>query len=720
MKKGIILSTIATVAMLFLMGCGGDPKGNLEDNPAAVTEINGTAVDDLILNGKVAATTPSGTELAKGRTSATDGSYALKVTHTGIVLISVTCDGDSTMLNPVTKVTQACESDVELHSLADVKAGEPQTVHISPLTEMVYERAKAQASDASSVTASEFEKARAEIGVAFGVDPIADDPSKGSAAKVIGAIHDLAEKDDKTVMEITKSLAEELADGSADGAADETVSALTKIMADENITNNLVDNNGTYTPPEHAAAVSDIDAAKALFTELRTQAMSVVDYNQSGTPGFLDKEAEAMQKALNEATLNVDYVGYALGKITEEIGNAYEQNLTDINATFEYGEVYGADGREEKTRTITLQRTGVGAWTYSIADEASHTWSGTVSLPEDFTDKEKVEDALYTAGTQTMDINGTVPLYYIGWTKEGVEDSQSFEGNVTVTKKAAEGVISADISLVGKVANNGTSVELKNATAELVYTKGTAKDAQSIAEPVFNYFKLHNVVLQGKIGVYTIDGNLTVNSYVQNKGWASKGGLFETQSNYSYSSTHIRNSGWLPNDITFAGAIKRTGASLEGTLKAKWLNADTIDLDSVIDRYDLGERDSMPKPFVKVDVSGKLQMPDRPEMLATLAFENNATHNTIGASYTYDSTVINLSALFDSNMSNGDIAITTHTGLRADIKMKERHLMTDGNSTVTKDGALVGTIENRTWVTERNNNSVPVIKYVDGSFESLP
>jgi hypothetical protein len=171
--------------------------------------------------------------------------------------------------------------------------------------------------------------------------------------------------------------------------------------------------------------------------------------------------------------------------------------------------------------------------------------------------------------------------------------------------------------------------------------------------------------------------------------------------NWSDSHENIANSGWLPNDITFAGAISRTGASMKGTLNAKWLNAATMDMDS---------EDST--PFVDVTFNGKLQMPERPEMLATLTFENNATQNTIGASYTYDSTVINMSALFDTDMENGDVAVTTHTGLRADLKITDGDLVTDGTSTVTKDGSLVGTFEER--------SDMPVIKYVDGSFESLP
>ena len=173
--------------------------------------------------------------------------------------------------------------------------------------------------------------------------------------------------------------------------------------------------------------------------------------------------------------------------------------------------------------------------------------------------------------------------------------------------------------------------------------------------------------------------------------------------NYSWndSNSEILNSGWLPNDITFTGAISRTGASIEGILNAKWLNAATMDMES-----------DTATPLVKVTLDSKLQMPELPAMLFALSFENNATHNTLDASYTYDATVINMSALFDTDMNNGDVVITTHTGLKADITISDDTSVLPVEGTITKDGALLGTLEERF--------DVPVVKYIDGSFESLP
>ena len=127
-----------------------------------------------------------------------------------------------------------------------------------------------------------------------------------------------------------------------------------------------------------------------------------------------------------------------------------------------------------------------------------------------------------------------------------------------------------------------------------------------------------------------------------------------------------------------------------------------------------GVRNPTEMSLVNVTLNGKLQMPERPEMLMTLIFENSVTQNILGASYTYDTTVINAQGVFDTSMNNGDVVITTHTGLRADIKISDASddiIVYGGVSTVTKDGLLIGNFEDR--------EGLPVIKYTDGSFESI-
>ena len=755
MYKKISLSTLVFGALLAMNGCGGG--GGTAESPSVISQsIAGVAVDDLILNGVIKAKDPSGNLLASGRTSDSDGTYNVNVNYTGVLLMNVTCDENSTMYNPDTKIETTCGADVSLNSLGTVTAGTDLTVNISPLTEIVYQRAEALAGgDISNVDTNDVEDARTEIGLMFSVDPLADDPTADTYADIIGTIHTLADADSSTsVIDITNLLAEELADGEADGTADATLSALVQVMADENLTNNLVDTNGTYLPPENPAALSDIDEAKALFTELRTQAMSVVDYANSGTPGFLDTEAASMETAVNDVVLNVGVMGEYLNFIANDISYMMDNNLTTLGA---------------------ITQTSVGNWEYYFKDQnGTGEWSGTISIPEVLLGND-TNAQLYTPGTLTMTVDGTLPLDYVPVVQDGIVDSQSFNGTLTVVKKTG----GADITLSGEVASNGTTIQLTEANAELAYTESVT-DEFGNTEPVLNYFKLHNITMQGIVGGYTIDGAITVNSYAQNAGLAAKGvfeeiipvsgvggqvtcsdglnnipyadslvqvtldgqtydvytdfgGYFHTNlpGEYTYydlqssfmnavvcptgtpsvffdyvyigiGEANLVNNGWLPNDITFAGAISRTdaSASIDGTLNAKWLNAETMVL------YDVED------PELSITFNGKLQMPERPKMLLALSFENNATHNTLGASYNYDTTVINMSALFDTDMNNGDVVITTHTGLQADIDIVDDGITTAATGTITKDGGLVGTFEERL--------DVPVVAYTDGSFESLP
>jgi len=763
MTKKILATSVVTVMMLSLVGCGGGSSAPANAE-ISTQKISGFGDDDLILDGIVSAKDTAGAVLATGRTNGTTGFYELSVAYTGMVVVNVTCDDNSTMWNPDTNVTVACGNDVDLNSLANVVSGVDQTVHISLLTDILYNRAVALAgNDESAMTTENFTESRSEMSQLFGVDPIADNPAEeGSAsAAIIGAIHTLADEDNTTsVIDVTESLSDALVDGSAEG--EQVLVDLARVSTEANITNNLTDSNGTFTPTP-VEAVTAIEETKALFTELRTQAMSVVDYENSGTPGFLDTEVQNIDAALNSAVLNVAYMGDVLAEIVDGIGDAYEHNMITKS-----GHPMGA------ARLFTLQKTAAGVWSYTIAEDST-TWEGTVSFPESLVGEDGETELSATSGTLSANVNGTLPYDYKAVTDSSIIDSQSFEGTIAIVRKAT----GADITISGEVASNGTTLKLTTAKAEVAYTAPTNTAAGS-TEPQFNYFKLNEVTLQAVVGAYTLDGSIVVNSYAQNNGLKNKGGFVETsttyfggqaycgvvgyvngsititladgsvvvvttdmygnyngeidgehsfddfenasmETGYAYDSTicsngstasasiyythsnsdsKLANSGWLPSKIAFTGAMSRTGASFNGTLNAEWLNAVTMDLESD------------DKPLVKVAFNGKLQMPDRPEMLATLSFENTATANTIGASYSYDATLVNLSGVFDSTMKNGNIEVTTGTGLLTELKISNGNLVVDGSGTVKKDNTLVGNLEERA--------GVPVIKYVDGSFESLP
>ena len=513
----------------------------------------------------------------------------------------------------------------------------------------------------------------------------------------------------------------------------------------------------TVSPPAGYATLSDVEQAKALFTELRTQAMSVVDYNESGTPGYLDDEAADMDAALNSVVLDTSYMADKFDLIMDGIDIAMETNQTTISTNFD------TDGN----RTITLTQDTTSSdisWSYDMNETGSaNTWSGTLTYPD-------INDTFDTSDftTLTAVIAGTFPLDYEPVTT-GEDDSQSFDGSVTVTKTST----GADISIEGEIASNGDSIELSNATAEIAYGEDAAT-----GEPTLEYFKFHGLTLVGTVEGYTVNGTLTVNSYAQNTLLAAKGGTYEVQESgfgielqcssgdltvsdvtftydsvvytpdYSYadvynayydfynidagvqyneistnlnytatcddgvleninwnwfdSYTEIANNGWLPNDVTFSGAITNTatGGAIAGELNAEWLNVVTMDLE-----------DGTQDPLVRVTLDGTLNMPTRPEMALHIGFENTTTQNTIEATYAYDTTGVSASGVFDKNMTNGDIVIEAATGIRADIAIVNEDI-DYVNSNVTKGGLVLGTFEDRA--------GVPVIKYIDGTFESLP
>jgi len=745
MKTKLLLSSVAACAVVGMVGCGG---GGSSSTSVEESKLSGVAVDDLILNGIVEATTMDGTSLATGRTSATDGSYALNLNYAGVAMIQVRCDENSTMLNPETQEKTECPTNMALRSMADVEAGVEQTVNISPLTEVVVARAEALVEEGQTVSSQELETARAEIGTMFGVDPLADNPTEGEYATIVGAIQEIADSTPGTsVLEVTENLADALEDGKAEAEDEPVVAALTAAMDDANITNNLTDTNGTYTPPENIAPMTDIDAAKAFMAEVRTQTTSASD--------FVNAEEVAVNEALNNTVMNIEEMTNTLDMIVTNIGDMIENEATEVTVN-----------------GYTITKEAEGEYSYSMTDNTT-TWSGNLQFPTVIAG-EDAEAELYKDQTLKIHVDGTFPLADEEALNNGATNLQSLVANLETTHAGTN----TNIKLSGIVSSNGTSYAIKELDADLGYHEVTDEDDSNNTEPELDYLKLNTLNLEGVIGDYTIDGVLTVNAYAQNSALAEKGGIEESTGFYAaiscdngdlqnptltatlndvtyngekeysedsyagfefndipgdfdwddirdnlatsstcsdentsvdidlyhtWSDEEIANSGYLPSDTTFVGTVKRENALLEGTLNAKWTNIETMDL----------SEDSEDTPLVEVAFNGTLQMPERPEMLTTLTFKNSVVDgnisNALTASYSYDATVINASATMDEDMENGTVEITTQTGLKAALTLKDE--LIDSSSTLTKDGKLLGTFEYR--------DDAPVIKYTDGNFETL-
>jgi hypothetical protein len=744
MRTKIFLSTVASVALFGLVGCGG---GSSSSSTTTSSEVNGVAVDDLILDGVVTVTDTDGKSIVSGRTSAVDGSYKLDIPYKGVVAVTVSCDENSTMLNPETSEKVECPADVVLHSATTLDGSDtPVSVNISPLTEVAYSRALAMGD--GNLTSDVLDSARAQVALAFGIDPIATSPVTNDTYKgVMDAIHKVADSDEsKSVMDITSELSEAFEDGVIDDS-EAGIKDVVLAIKDSDITTPISENNGSMTLPEHPASLDELDRAKEFSKELRTQVNSVQT--------FVDEESVNIDEAFTNIAINVEYIETISDDIANLISDMDDNNLTKLS-----------DIHLSKTRTISIEKTGSGKFAYIIKEDGTE-WSGDISFPEVLVG-DSSEEEIYKTQTLSVNIDGDLPL-----DEENSKDTQKVNLSVVSKFTATKG---AEVTIKGKIDTKGDVLEIKTAELEVSYIKGEV-DEDGDVEPVFNYVKVTKLDLEGKAGGYTIDGTLDINGYVQNDNMKDDGGFvvqehggvsgklscesgadidvksisfdyndksyepkdgyerdgdyyfifedvpanleynewekyidyeascddgskginFKNYGSWGYDDEELNNSGWLPNKATFTGSIVSASDSLTGVLSLEWLNATTIDLD-----------DENQEAEVKATLNGKLQMKDRPELSINLKLDTKA--NDLSADYSYDTTVVNLTAkeTIEDGKTVRTYHVTNEIGNVLDIVEQE-----DGtvSGSLTKDGKELGSVENR--------EDAPIIKYIDGSFETL-
>ena len=532
-SKTIFLSV--SLAAVLLTGCGSSTSPSTEANKAL---LKGVAVDDLIVNGKVKAYDPQNPTviLAEGRTDQNDGSYALKVEHEGIVVIEVTCDDKSKMKNPATGEIKVCEQNIKLHSAAALSKEKKEViVNISPITELVVRQMEDR-----GVSKENLESAQSNIGQMFGFDPLGENPVKNDQyVKVINAVHQLAEQEtDKSILEVVEKLSEDLVDGEAGDDGDIT-HKFAEAMAAAGANNNLTANHGRYKPEEAAAgsssggstsssggstsssggsssgggatAPTDIEISKQFFNELRTQAMSLTDYQNSGTPGFLDVEAEYLGYTLENITMNTKTAGsYAVGLVSDIV------HLIAMGKTEDEKEI-------SENISIAYKKESELVWSYKITENGEEKYEGTVTLPAENPENISIPD--FTGALQVK-FDGTVPLEGDIF-DEPEYGSASGSGSSTLESAASTAgteiqEVHADIALEKKeygadfVLNNvsltsaGTTIAIKDILINAYY----GFDAEDELQMGHILFKQATVSVQ--TGTYTLNGKIEVPEYVQN------------------------------------------------------------------------------------------------------------------------------------------------------------------------------------------------------------
>ncbi len=734
------------------VGCGSS-------EPAATISkatLSGIAVDDIIIGGDVKVyPVGSPTNILKTGHTDGDGKYLLEVEHDGIVVVEVTCGANGKMKNLKTGALRGCESDLVLHSAAKISAQtEAVEVNISPLTDVVVTQF-----ENNGGTDAALEAAQESMVSLFQFNPLTTDPIENAQySGAISAFRTLADDKNVTLAKVIQDLNDDLEDGEL-GDDGNISKELAKLMKQEEVNNKFTESNGTLMLP-NPAKLTDIAASRAFFNELRTQAMSVVDYDNSGTPGFLDDEAKDLGDALENVSLDVNIIGEYSGGMVDDIYSAIDNNQTAVAE-------HGIDDSE--VRTFAATRTATNVWSYTIK-EGTATYDGTVTLPSE--DVEAI-DFGGDFGTLVAKIDGKLPLKHPGEANQG-------EQSVTLDAELKKVGDDATFKLKEMSVSHGTTA-LKLSDIETLISYTYDKDAQE-DKLTLKFVEFKSAKLEGNVAGYTLNTKLSIPTYVTNNSISAEGfeyqapkevhmqgrvmcfdnatmpvsvmngtitytdngvehnatiggGNFFTNftitgdnfemdtnqvtiisaecqdsrvTNFNHyvndGDSDIYNSGRLPQKMVLEGAIKNTttDGEINGKLTVELLNAATINLAKGADD----------EASLDVALVGHIKMPQRPEMLLNIGYTNPKKRNNFTFSYAYDTTTINGTGAFDEEMKNGTVVLTSGNNVKSTIVVENGDAVYGSRSSVTRYGRKIGELQSR--------EGVPVIKYTDDTFESLP
>jgi len=510
--------------------------------------LKGIAVDDLIVDGVVKVYAPDAPEviLAEGRTDSERGTYSLNIDYDGVVVLDVSADERTKMKNPETGEIRESEPDLRLHSAAVVSSEiEEIEVNVSPLTDLVVSQMNAQ-----GATPEALESAQDSIGKIFGFDPLGDSPLENeSYAKTVTAIRDLADAKGVSIVEVIEELNEDTIDGTT-GDDGTIAQELATIMEEQGVLNTFTENDGVVTPEETTVAQeetvdveddvvpvvapiytvptvttssieTDIEVSKAFFDDLRTQTMSVIDYDDTGEAGFLDTESEELGEGLENMALNIDLVAdYSMG-IVDLIGEAVDEGVDTKSIEMDEREESTSDSSEESeilekggepvvSRTLEVTRTeDPTVWLYTMEENTSLTYEGKVTLSE--SNISSITASNFT--TLSAKFEGTLPLRYM----DSLESVG--EQNVTLDLAVDKRDFGADVRLSKLLIQNGVdSISVENLNGKLEYSHDLTTDEVTLQD-----VQIDTLTLKATLESYTLEGKLDLSSYVTNQTIADKG-----------------------------------------------------------------------------------------------------------------------------------------------------------------------------------------------------
>lgn len=679
----IKIKLILLSAMVILFSACGGGGGSTVVAPVEST-VEGIAIDELIVNGIITAyKSPNSTKLNSMRTD-DNGSYNMVVRdYLGVVVVEVTCDKDS-KLKSDDGTLKSCPLDTRLRTMTLTSGRATSLIaHISPLTEIAYQRAKVLSGGSGDISISAFEQARTEVGETFGVDPINDSPADGIYDTIIDSIHDVANDSNKSFQEVVDEFAQDSSDGSVGSIVSQDVA---DAISNNNVSNNLTEGNGEYTPVSSVdtgdttssnngdttnypqlSNMESIAKAKEMFTNLRTKTLSIVDYESVNKDGTLDVEIRGFSEALNKSNIYGETASLYKNYILNVVFDALKLGKSEMS------DIIG-DGAGFSIKVIKQSAT---IWSYTFGK--NDIYSGTVVVP---TDNPDIYIDANNYSKLDFEFDGTLPKYRVVHINkyDDILDNgvQKLTGKIVVDKLNDSEV---RVTLTnGMISSDNEEIKIsKMVTASSSLANGS-------------YDKLTELVFNGIVGDYSFDGRIDVAGYM-------------------YNSKVVENSGYLPKQIAYSGYILNN------------LNSTKIDVTIISDWKDLLVNDQATidnhayNPLLKVSINGNIKVAGQKESIINSNYENfSDEHRDISISFQNDDTIVNSSGSFTTPRGdNGTFRVSNHIGIYAQFilvnnRIVEGTINGDG-SVVKKDGDIIGMVEYR--------EDVLIVNYTDGTFESI-
>lgn len=727
MKKSLI--TLAIIASLTtLTGCGSSSSSDPVIETGATT-LSGTAAKGIILNGVVTARelASDGSEIAVVGTSITDefGQYELELTDDyqgGVVKVTISAGNNTTMKCDATigcgtgndfGSTIALTEGFSLDAIIQPEADDTNvSVQITPLTHM----AAARALDADELNADSVASAISEVNQIAGVNimntEVVDITSVTALASASNDAKQLAlfntgladvlvageESLQENLMANLDGLASSFEDGEFTSDDAVTITSITdavttamKVVSENSdiaeeltdsmatveeniyIIENLLDENGGFDPePSDNAGSDEIEQAKGLLVNARTF-IEKIDSDFTEPLDALSIDAGTVKEALNsDSAVMTELLGVAL---SQTITHLAEQDIDILEA---------------------IESSALNNYTFAMLDESGESiGTMTATFSSDTSGISITLNGSLTGEAETVDITDLT----LATNLTAANFITSVDGEETLLNAITASSVS--IKLTGFVGNEDTSLTLNDIALTLL-----------ASEEITLGGTVDNEGLESKISGASFIGDMTIAS-----GDASYSGDVEialvgfadSASGVPLSLQKIEVNG------EFNSADKGSfsaGAKLEIDNAASFDTLGYLDSDS--DDFETASY------FVEgsLTVTAVANVPELPE--ATVIASVSRTEldgGDVSIVVSYDGQSFTLavdSEDLEADAPEATVTLTNPDGVKLIVNLAETE---SGDQYLVDGSVFVG--ETQVGTVEETDSGIVLVRYTDGTFESL-